>query len=220
MTLVQGVRAAQRLSSSLSTCPALACLSCCRTPVLSLPHPSEIPSVVFLGDSALPSFIPHPGAPRTVQSAPFPEGFPGAMLPSCHTAHWRLLCTSLQVLSDSERTVLVASVPYSRSPLFRLISSPRAGLSTAWGHRRLLSLHRRGSAPGSPPSTWTACCPSPLGLCMRFFHDLDHLCLPGHLLLIRDRSLSSEPFCRASSGGVTGIPHHTRAVTSHTWYTW
>ena len=187
-------------------------------PFFHYPIPSEIPSVVFLGDSALPSFNPHPGAPRTVQSAPFPEGFPGATLPSCHTAHWRLLCTSLQVLSDSERAVLVASVPYSRSlhsgsSPARVQASPQPGATGGFCPCTGVAL------PRAPPSIWTACCPSPLGLCMRFIHDLDHLCLPGPLLLIRDRSLPSEPFCRASSGGVTGIPHHTRAVTSHTWYT-
>lgn len=38
--------------------------------------------------------------------------------------------------------------------------------------------------PGVSSISMDACRPSPLGLCAWFLHDLDHLCLPGSLLLI------------------------------------
>lgn len=104
--------------------------------------------------------------------------------------------------SDSGRAVLVARVAFYRSlhsgasPTYG--SGLRAGISTAWGHRRLLSLHRRGSAPGSPPSAWTpaghpwAFTSGPLRMVPpRPRSPLSAWPSPPHLRL---RSLSSEPF--------------------------
>lgn len=110
MTLFQGLLAAQRLSSSLSTCPALACLCGCRTPLLSLPHPSEIHSRVLWSSLGTPSCCP--STHTLEQSAHCSQhrswrGFWEQCSPPI-TQHTGDSCA--RPCSDSGRAVLVASI--------------------------------------------------------------------------------------------------------------
>lgn len=189
MTLVQGLHAAQRLSSSLSTCPALACLSGCRTPLLSLPHPSEIHSVVLWSSLGTPPC--YPSTHTLEQSAHCSQhhswrSFWEQRSPPV-TQHTGDSCAVpvLTVEGLSSWPASLAVVVYTQAHLL-----PACGSGVACRH-----LHGLGPqevsvtaqmclCPGVSSISMDACRPSPLGLCAWFLHDLDHLSLPGPLLLI------------------------------------